>query len=263
MLLIEALVVFVGLIVGSFLNVCIHRLPKRQSVIFPRSRCPQCGRPIPAWENIPLLSYLFLRGKCAGCGHPISWVYPTVEAVTALSFFLLYRKFQMTLPLAVNAFLFAMLIVLVFIDLFERILPDLITLGGAVAGLLLSPVQSGEFLTGDSLWDSLSGSLLGAFLGGGILWLVAAAYLKIKRIEGMGFGDIKMMVMVGAFLGWRYAWMTIFLGSLIGAVVGALFILMFRKGRRYELPFGSFLGLAAMVAVLWGGRLLDWYFKSA
>ncbi len=229
-------------------------------MVSPRSRCPHCQKPLRAWENVPVLSYLFLRGRCGGCKAPIGWVYPTVELLTAVCFFLLCRKFGLTPALAVNLLFFCLLIALIFIDLFERILPDPLTLGGTVAGFLLSPFQARELLGAATPWGAFGQAALGAALGGGILWLVATAYLKLKKIEGMGFGDIKMMLMVGAFLGWRFAWLTIFLGSLLGAVAGAIFILALRKGRRYELPFGTFLGFGAMAAVLWGARLLDWYF---
>ncbi len=209
-----------------------------------------------------MLSYLFLRGKCSGCGASISWVYPAVESLTGLGFFMLHRKFGLTPALGVNMLLFALLLTLLFVDLFERILPDPLTLGGAMAGFLLAPLQAPEFLGGGGLAVALGRSALGALLGGGVLWAVAAIYLKVKKIEGMGFGDIKMMLMVGAFIGWRFAWLTIFLGSLLGAVLGALFILLFRKGKQYELPFGTFLAFGAMITVLWGPQIIDWYFQT-
>ncbi len=262
MSLVALAVILFGLIIGSFLNVCIHRLPQGLSVVTPRSRCPHCERALSPWENIPVVSYLVLRGKCSGCGARISWVYPAVESLTALGFYLLYRKFGLTAPLGVNMLLFALLMTLLFIDLFERILPDPLTLGGAMAGFLLSPLQASQFLGGSSLAATLGQSALGALLGGGVLWAVAAIYLKVKKIEGMGFGDIKMMLMVGAFVGWRFAWLTIFVGSLMGAVLGALFILLFRKGRQYELPFGTFLAFGAMITVLWGPQIIDWYFQT-
>lgn len=255
-----------GLIIGSFLNVCIYRLPKEQSVVRPRSRCTNCSRPIPAWENIPVLSYVLLRGKCRGCGTPIGWVYPTVELLTGVVFFLLAQRFGLSPAFFVNVLFCAMLIVLIFIDLFERILPDPITLGGAVLGFVLSPLQSPFLIESPNPFFELPGiagryldSALGMALGGGFLWLVAVLYLKLRKIEGMGFGDIKMMLMVGAFIGWQYAWLTILLGSMLGAVIGGGFIILSSKGRRYELPFGTFLGAAAIICVLYGPNLLNWY----
>ncbi len=256
---VHAAVLLFGLIIGSFLNVCIYRLPRNQSVVTPRSRCPGCGRQIPAWENIPVLSYLILGGRCRGCRAAISWVYPLVELLTVGALYLLFLKFGLSLQLGINALFFCLLIVLVFIDLFERILPDVLTLGGAAAALALSPWQAPEFLGSGPFWWNLLNSLLGAVIGGGVLWLVAEIYFRVKKVEGMGFGDVKMMAMVGAFLGWRLAWVTILLGSLSGAIIGAVYMLAAGKGRRYELPFGTFLGFGAIAATLWGSDLLNWY----
>ncbi len=256
---VDVLVILFGLAIGSFLNVCIYRLPKGMSVIRPRSRCNNCQRPVKAWENIPLLGYLLLRGRCRGCGSRIGWFYPVVELLAAGSGYLLYLKFGLSWTFALNALFFAGLIVLVFVDLFERILPDFLTLSGTLIGILAAPLQGPEFLGGASAWHSFGHSLLGAVLGGGLLWLVAILYLKLRKIEGMGLGDIKLMLMIGAFLGWRSAWMTIFLGSLAGAIVGTAFIYIFQKNLRYQLPFGSFLGLAAMATTLWGQDLFRWY----
>lgn len=262
----HVIVILFGLVIGSFLNVCIYRIPRQESVVFERSHCPACKTFIQAWENIPLFSFIFLRGKCRHCGAPISWVYPTVEVATAGLIYLLFLKYGFESPFFLNAALFCMLVVLFFIDLFERILPDIITLSGMAAGILLSPFQSSEFIRGDpflgtpqSLGSTYLHSSIGALLGGGILWVVAIAYLKIKKIEGMGFGDIKMMAMVGAFLGWRYAWLTVFFGSLIGAVVGSIYIYTWGKGTRYELPFGTFLAIGAVATTLWGPAVVAWY----
>ncbi len=249
-----------GLLIGSFLNVCIYRVPRGLSVVAPASSCPACGQAIRPWENIPILSYLMLVGKCAGCRAPISWVYPMVEALTGILFVLLFLRFDLSPPFFVNAFFFSGLVVLIFIDLHERILPDVITLGGAAVGIALSPFQADEILAATEVPWKLYASVAGGILGGGVLWLVAFAYLKIKKIEGMGFGDIKMMLMVGTFLGWRLTWLTIFLGSALGALIGGGFMLMLGKGKRYELPFGSFLGAGAMIATLYGSKLIGWYF---
>ena len=255
-----------GVVVGSFLNVCIHRIPRGLSVIGPGSRCPHCDSPIRAWENIPLLSFTFLRGRCRYCDQPIGWIYPTVEAFTALLFYLLFLKYGFNSPFFLNAVFFSLLIILMFSDLFERILPDVITLSGLLCGLLVAPFQSPEFFQddlfwvgGSKFWTHYLQSLSGIVVGGGTLWFVASLYLKLRKVEGMGFGDVKMMAMVGAFLGWRYAWLTIFCGSLLGALVGSLYIYLFGKNRRYELPFGTFLGVGAVITTLWGRDLLSWY----
>ncbi|MGH9340117.1 MAG: prepilin peptidase [Acidobacteriota bacterium] len=253
------LVIVAGLVLGSFLNVCIYRIPRGQSIVSPGSRCPQCERPVHPWHNVPVLSYLWLRGKCAQCGKPISAVYPTVEILSATIYYMLFLKYGFGAPFFINVLLFSLLVVLVFIDLFERILPDVITLPGLLLGFLLAPVQSSEFFAYAGPARYLE-SFLGMLAGGGTLWLVAFLYLRLRKIEGMGFGDVKMMAMVGAFLGWRFAWVTIFLGSLLGAVIGSLYIFALQKGQRYELPFGTFLGGGAVIATLWGPALVQWYF---
>ncbi len=266
MFLANVVVSGIGLAIGSFLGVCIYRMPRKKSVVRPRSRCTNCGRALRVLDNIPVLSYCLLKGKCRDCNHPISWMYPTVEILTAISLVLLFRKYELAPPFFVNGVFFCMLIVLLFIDLYHRILPNVITFGGVLLGLLFAPLQSSEFLHSQQAlvlggWYSASyvNSALGAAIGGGLLWLVAFLYLRLRRVEGLGLGDIKMMCMVGAFLGWQYAWVTIFLGSIMGVVVGGLYILVFGRGRRYELPFGSFLGLAAMLVTLYGPDLLSWY----
>ncbi|MEE8348442.1 MAG: prepilin peptidase, partial [Acidobacteriota bacterium] len=238
MILMHGFILVVGLIVGSFLNVCIHRVPRGRSVVHPRSACPHCNHSISALENIPVLSYLFLGGKCRQCGTGISWVYPLVEALTAVCFYLLFLKYGVQSPFLVNIVFFSILVILIFIDLFERLLPDVFTLGGLAFGFFMSPFQSGEFFPVAGPMN-LSGvllryydSFLGVLMGAGFLWLVAEIYLRMKKVEGMGFGDIKMMAMVGAFLGWQHTWMTILLGSLLGALVGSLYIYVLSKGTK-------------------------------
>ena len=266
MLPIDVLVVICGLIIGSFLNVCIYRIPSGQSVVFPRSYCPDCHHLIQVPHNIPIFSYLFLLGKCGYCGKKISWVYLVVEITTAVFFYLLFLQLGLGFPLAVNVVFFGILIILIFVDLLGRILPDVLTIGGLVFGLLMSPLQSDNFFQASTqfqgqvvTWVNYIDSTLGILVGGGSLWIVYTLYLKLRKMEGIGLGDIKMMAMIGAFLGWSYAWMTIVLGSLLGALVGSVFIYLYRKNFRYELPFGSFLGVAAIISTLFGNRLLIWY----
>lgn len=264
--LIDAAVIFFGLMIGSFLNVCIHRLPQGKSIVLPSSRCPHCDKPIRPWHNIPVLSFLLLRGRCSQCKARISWIYPGVELLTAGLFYAAYLKNGLEPSFFVAALFFSLLIVLNFIDLFERILPDVITLGGAVAGLALSWIQLPSFFEGDpflpepgSIWIPFLHSAVGIAVGGGVLWAAAELYRVVRKIEGMGFGDVKMMAMVGAFLGWRYAGLTIFFGSLLGAVIGTAYIYAQSKGSRYELPFGTFLALGAVCVYFWGPQLLNLY----
>ncbi|HSR70046.1 MAG TPA: prepilin peptidase [Acidobacteriota bacterium] len=268
MAIIDVLVILFGLLMGSFLNVCIYRVPKGRSVIFPSSACPKCGAGIRPWYNIPVVGYLVLRGRCSRCKEPISVVYPLVEILTAALFYAAYLKFDLDPPFYLALVLFSLLLALTFIDLFDRLLPNIFTLGGALFGFLLAPLQADIYFAGDpflpppdSLLTAYLHSAVGVLLGGGVLWLVAGLYQLLRKIEGMGMGDIKMMAMVGAFLGWRYAWMTIFLGSLLGAIIGSLYIYVRGKGQRYELPFGTFLAAGAILAALWGPQLLAWYLR--
>lgn len=262
----------VGLCVGSFLNVVIFRLPQGESVVVPRSRCGQCGATIAFYDNIPLLSYLFLKGRCRRCSAAISARYPIVEILTALVFVAATRRFQLTPALLLNLILFSALIALVFIDLDYRILPDRITLPLILIGLFCSYFQDSEILNSVVLdnalhlpapWNQLASrsmqSLAGAVTGGGALWLVGFVYFKVKKVEGLGFGDVKLMAAVGAFLGWSLAWLTLFLGSLAGAIIGSSYMLYHRKDFKYELPFGTFLGAAAIVSALWGPGVIRWY----
>lgn len=269
--MIAALAFVFGLVVGSFLNVCIRRIPAGVSIVRPRSRCPACQTPIRAVDNIPVLSYLLLRGKCRACGAKISIVYPVVELLTAALFLACYLKFGLTLPGAKWAIFSALLIVLIFTDIFERILPDVVNFAGFGLGLVFSLLVLLD--DGTALWLankmfsyppptpvlSLVDAIFGAALGSGLLWVVAEGYFRMRGREGMGLGDVKMMAMVGAFLGLKRTLMTILAGSVLGTVVGLLLIALFRKGSDYELPFGTFLGGAALLVVFFGTPVLEWY----
>lgn len=260
-----------GLCVGSFLNVCVHRLPQGQSVVRPRSRCPICGTPIAPYDNIPLLSFIVLRGRCRKCHAVISPLYPTVELMTGLVFLLAFHRFGIT-PEALKAVLLASgLVVLVFTDLRDRLLPDAVTFPGMIAGGLLAlwvPVGDGTaavLLRWAGVFEphapvaSLGDAALGALLGGGLLFLLGEAWLRLRKVEAMGFGDVKMMTMVGLFFGLKLTVLTLLLGSLVGSLAGGLYILLARKGAHYELPLGSFLGLAGLVALFWGDVLVGAY----
>jgi leader peptidase (prepilin peptidase)/N-methyltransferase len=266
-----AFALVMGLVIGSFLNVVILRLPQGASITTPRSRCPQCKQLIGWYDNIPVLSFLLLGGRCRRCKKSISVRYPIIEALTGVVGLLLYLKFGLTAEWAIFLGFSAALIALGFIDLDHRILPDPITLNGIWIGVLVSvylaqpsPLISRLFrIAGiegaNPRVVALTASLLGAVVGGGLLWAVAEAYLRFRGIEGMGFGDVKMMAMVGAFLGAPLALLTIMLGSLVGAVIGLIFIRFANKTREYELPFGTFLSFAGIVAVLYGEDLVRWY----
>ncbi len=260
-----------GLIVGSFLNVCIYRLPRGESVVFPRSHCTGCGALIRAYDNVPLLSFLLLGGRCRFCKSPISLQYPVVELLSGLSFYYCAQIWGVEGPTFVNSLFIAAVIVLVFVDYQHQILPNKITLPGIPAGIVLSLFQVPELFR-DPLSYSLasnvssepsdallriSGSVVGSFLAGGPLWLIAFLYPIVRKKQGLGMGDVKMMAMVGAFLGWRLALLTILIGSVLGLAVG-IFMIAFRGGSlQSKLPFGTFLGSGAVVALFFGIRFFQ------
>jgi leader peptidase (prepilin peptidase)/N-methyltransferase len=238
-----------GAVIGSFLNVCIHRLPLKQSVISPGSRCPQCATPIGWYDNVPILSYLWLRGRCRACGRGISWRYPLVEALNAAGYGLIIWRFGLSAPALVYLLLWSALIVISFIDLDHMIIPDRITVPGIVLGLLVGTVLLPQW------WDSL----LGLLVGGGILYFMALISPYLFGKEGMGGGDIKLLAMIGAFLGWKPAVLTIFFGGLLGAAVGLTLMGIRVMTREAYLPFGPFLALGAGVVILYGREILAWY----
>lgn len=234
-----------GLLVGSFLNVCIHRLPRGESIVTPPSACPGCRRRIRWHDNIPVLSYLLLRGRCRDCRAAISPRYPLVEATSGVLFWLAAAMAPDPLTMFVQWALVSALLVVALIDLDHQIIPDAITLPGAVLGLAVMP------FAGFTPWHGL----LGALAGGGSLYLTAWGYRRLTGVEGMGMGDVKLMAMVGAFVGVKGALTVIFLGSAAGAVVGAALLGFGRAHRRTALPFGTFLAPAAVLVVLAGSRI--------
>lgn len=239
-----------GAVIGSFLNVVIWRLPRGESLVHPGSRCPSCRKPVKPWDNIPVLSWLLLRGKCRSCGTRIPARYPVVEALTAALFALAGSTVSAPVALAVALAFVAAMVAVTFIDLDHRIIPDAITLPGMVAGLLLA-------FTGAGL--NPRDALLGLVLGGGGLFAVAAGYRAATGREGLGGGDIKLLGMVGAFLGPGGAFLTIFLGSVTGTLFACAYMLRTGAGRTAELPFGTFLAPAAVFAMLYGARLMASY----
>lgn len=227
-----------GACMGSFFNVLIYRLPRKESIVRPRSRCPACGRPIRAWENVPLVSFALLGGRCAGCRGKISWRYPAVEALSGAGYALIVLADGPGAALARDLAFFSLLVPITFIDIDHRIIPDALSLGGIAAGLLFSFLPGGD-------WQ---GSLAGGVLGGGILYATAFAYEKATGREGMGGGDIKLVAMIGAFLGWRGALMTIFLGSILGVAGGLLAMRRGNEGLKTAIPFGPYLCAAALLS---------------
>lgn len=237
-----------GIAVGSFLNVCIHRLPLRESLAWPASHCPRCNVALKPYDNIPILSYVRLRGRCRACKAPISVKYPIVEAVTGTLFVAAYALFEP--PVLYQRELFGCAMIVLFaIDLEHRILPNVITLPGVALGFALSFFMPPGWID----------SLLGVVLGGGSLWLIAEAYFRVRHEEGMGFGDVKMLAMIGAFLGWKLMLLTLVLSSLLGSLIGIAIIVIQRGDMKYALPFGSFLAVGAMVAGTVGDRIVNWY----
>lgn len=267
--MIAALVAAVfGLIAGSFLNVCIHRLPRDLSALHPRrSFCPTCGRRIPGWCNIPVVSYLLLKGRCLHCRTAIPLRYPIVEALTSASFFGAVLLYGISLAAGRLMLLAALTIALTFTDIEERILPDEMTLGGAVLGVLFAafvPMRTGLvsmllFRHGPRT-QSIAESVIGALFGSLVVWLIGEAYVRIRHREGLGFGDVKMLAMIGAFLGLEGSLLTMMLGSVMGAISGVIFIKATgREMSSYELPFGAFLGAGALIVAFLGDPALRWY----
>jgi leader peptidase (prepilin peptidase)/N-methyltransferase len=239
----------VGLLVGSFLNVCIHRLPLDQSVVLPPSHCPACRTVLRWYHNVPVLSWVALGGRCGFCKAPIHWRYPLVEVLNAGLWVLHGLWFPWDALLLVRLAFASALLVLFFTDLDWRILPNEITVGGTVAGMLAAAFVA----------PGLRSSLLGVLLGGGVLWATGALYQKVRGVEGMGMGDVKMLAMIGAVLGWPLMLLTLVWSSLAGGLVGAVLLLFRADARTTALPFGAFLAPAALAASLVGQPVLDWY----
>ena len=264
----------VGAIIGSFLNVVIHRIPREQSIVLPSSKCPRCRAEIRPYDNIPVISYLILRGRCRSCGVRISPRYPAVEALTALLFAAVTWHDGLSYALAFDLAFVAAMIALIFIDAEHMILPNVITYPGVLFALLtrllvpylVSPAHFDDLpqllavFPKLPLWAvSLIGAAMGALVGGGSLWLMGFLWEKLRGIEAMGFGDVKMMLMVGAFLGWRLTLLTIMMGALSGSIAGIA--VMYKRGRNLQmmLPFGIFLGIGSIVSLLVGARIIAWY----
>lgn len=243
-----------GAVIGSFLNVCIHRIPSGISIVSPPSSCPGCGTRIPFYYNVPVLGYLILRGRCASCRVSISARYPVVEAFTGLLSLFLFYRFGPTVDFLIYLAFVSSLVVITFIDLDLQIIPDSISLPGIPAGLLAS-----FFLASPGVLDSV----LGVVTGGGILFLIAAAYYYATGNEGMGGGDIKLLAMIGAFIGWKGVLFTLLFGSFLGAFIGVLLMVAFGRNSRYAIPFGPFLASGAALYLFFGNEIVIWYIMRA
>jgi leader peptidase (prepilin peptidase) / N-methyltransferase len=243
------ILLLLGLAVGSFLNVCIHRIPLGQSLTMPPSRCPGCDYRLRWFDNIPVVSYILLRGRCRSCRMPISLRYPLVELTTMVLFAVHGEVFGWS-ALLVPRLLFACAMVVLFaIDLEHQLLPNVITLPGIAIGLISSAV----------LPPGIVDAIIGVLVGGGVLWLIGEAYFRYSGEEGMGGGDVKMLAMIGAFLGWKLVLVTLVLSSVAGSLIGVLVIAVKRGGMKYALPYGTFLALGALIASLVGNQIVNWY----
>jgi len=256
MIIDKIFVLVFGAIIGSFLNVCIHRLPKKESIVFPMSHCAKCNRSIFWYDNIPLISYMVLRGRCRFCGSSISFRYFIVEFLTALLLLLLYAVFGISAKFFAYSILMCALIISTFVDFEIQEIPDEISIGGTVLGLLLAFLVPSLFDT-VSKFASLRDSFIGAIAGGGAIYALGVFGSMAFKKEAMGGGDVKLMAMVGAFLGWKLALFTFFVAPFFGAVVG---IIQRIKDGRELIPYGPYLSFAAMIAIFFGNRLISVFF---
>jgi len=269
--MITVVVLLFGLIVGSFLNVCIVRLPRGRSIVSPPSHCPRCKKGIKFYDNMPVISFLVLRGKCRACGEPISWRYPAVELLNGLMYVWTVREFGFGGEMFLVMAFCSALIVVTFIDYDHQIIPDVITLPGMLLGLMLAPLfmsvladplpfHSGSLLphAGPYLTGFLN-SFIGLLFGATPLFAIGLLWEKLRNVEAMGGGDVKLMGMVGSFLGWKGALLTIMLGALAGSVVGITLILLNRHKIDKVIPFGPFLAVGAVVTMFYGYDIVSWY----
>ena len=265
-----------GAAVGSFLNVVIRRVPNEESIVFPTSACPKCKTPIKAYDNIPLFGWLMLGGKCRSCKELISARYPAVELLNALLWVLVYWRVGISPMLPVDLIFVSAMVALIFIDAEHMILPNVITYPLLVIALLIRIIfpivfaqnyfsdtlySPATYLAGKPAWlISLFGAVVGALVGGGSLWLVGAVWKKLRGVDAMGLGDVKMMLGVGALIGWRLAFLSIFLGAFSGALIGIVLIAKQKdKDLQTQIPFGIFLGTGSILALLFGDQLISWY----
>ena len=247
----------IGAIVGSFLNVVIHRYPREESIVFPASHCPNCKAPIRPWDNVPILAFLWLRGRCRDCREPISIRYPLVELANALFYVAVIQRTGMSFLFVPIAALVSMIIVLIYIDADIQILPDVITIPGIALGLALSFLPASTFAPYLLLATSWQDSLVGAAFGAALLAALILGYWLIRRVEGMGWGDVKMIAMIGAILGFASVPAVLLLASVAGALIGVPLAMRHEKGMQFALPFGVFLGFATLAVLFFGHTLFE------
>lgn len=240
-----------GLVVGSFLNVCIYRIPLKRSIVRPPSSCPHCGERIRFYDNIPLISFILLLGKCRYCRAPLSWQYPIVELLTGGISVFLFIKYGFTYQYFLYMAFMAALIIITFVDMRHQIIPDALSLPGILVGWVATWVPGAAVSWADSL--------IGIIAGGGALFLVAVVYERITGREGMGGGDIKLLAMIGAWMGWRQLHLIVLVASLAGTIIGITFLLLSGKGLRFRIPFGPFLSLGAVICFFFGHEIMRWY----
>jgi leader peptidase (prepilin peptidase) / N-methyltransferase len=248
-----------GAIVGSFLNVVIHRYPREESIVFPASHCPRCDTPIRWYDNVPVVSFTILLGRCRACRERISWRYPLVELANALFYLAVFLHTGPQIAFLFLAAIVSMLIVLIYIDAEIQILPDVVDVPGIVVGLAIGALGLSATAPALMLADSWLDSALGALLGAAIVSVIIGAYWLVRRVEGMGWGDSKMLAMIGAVVGWRAVLGVLLLGSITGAIVGVPLALRSKEGMALAVPFGVFLGFAALVVLFFGPTLSQWY----
>ncbi len=257
-----------GSLIGSFLNVCIHRMPLGKSVVWPSSHCPKCEKRIPWYDNIPFLSFLLLGGKCRFCHKGISWRYPLVEFLTALMFLLLFNYYNVTYNFFVYVVLACLLIISAFVDIKHRIIPDEVSLGGIVLGFILNSIRGFSLHPFSFNFRPLVNSLLGIIIGGAIIYLTGKLFdwiyfklLKKPPIQGetesMGGGDVKLLAMIGAFIGWQRALLTFFIAPFLGAVVGIVNLVVKKD---HTIPYGPFLAIAALISLFWANKIIGLIF---
>jgi leader peptidase (prepilin peptidase)/N-methyltransferase len=253
--------VALGAIVGSFLNVVIHRYPREESIVFPPSRCPHCGTHIKPYDNVPIVAWLWLRGRCRACREPITARYPLVELANALFYAAIYQRTGPTPGFLAIAALVSMTLVLIYIDLDIQILPDVIDLPGVVIGLIVGATHLGALYPDLLLSKTLLESLTGAAVGAGVLLVIALSYKLIRKVEGMGMGDVKMMAMLGAVVGWEPLFPLFLIASVTGALVGLFIAARSEDRMQVAVPFGVFLGLAFLVVLFFGPTLSSLWMK--
>lgn len=246
----------IGAIVGSFLNVVIYRYPRGESVVFPSSHCPRCGVPIHWYDNVPILSWFVLAGRCRGCHEPFSPRYPLVEAANALFYLAIVLRAGVSVAAVLIAALVPMTIALIYIDADIQILPDVIDLPGVAIGIALS-IFGGA--AGFVVAHGVLESVIGAAAGAGFIYIVAFLYERLRGVEGMGFGDAKMLAMIGSVVGWRALFPVVLLASVCGAIIGILMLVVERRPNlQFALPFGTFLGLSFLTILFFGETLAGW-----